>query len=119
LRLKRLAKPAKHASTRGRASIVLGSNARVSAPSIPASWLTDANRVRKVIREFTSGGFDSLCPDCRGGRRRRIERDHRQPIVAIAGNRLLSQVRGWHPLGVGASTSRGSDQRVNAQGAPD
>jgi hypothetical protein len=32
----------------------------VSAPSIAASWLTDANHVRKVIREFTSGGFDSL-----------------------------------------------------------
>ena len=60
IRLKRLAKRAKHASTRGRASIVLGSTAGVSAPSIAASWLTDANHVRKVIREVTSGGFDSL-----------------------------------------------------------
>jgi hypothetical protein len=91
LRLKRLAKRAKHASTRGRASIVLGSNVRVSAPSIPARWLTDDNHVRKVIREFASGGFDSLCPDCRGGRRRRIEPDDRQRIVAIAGARPDTQ----------------------------
>ena len=37
LRLKRLAKRAKHESTRERASILLGSNAGLSAPSIAAS----------------------------------------------------------------------------------
>ena len=60
VRLKRLAKRAKHASTRERAAILLGSNAGLAASSIAASWLTDDNHVRKVIREFNERGFDSL-----------------------------------------------------------
>src|SRR5438093_49986 len=87
VRLKRLAKRAKHASTRERAAILLGSNAGLAASSIAASWLTDDNHVRKVIRDFNERGFDSLDPDYRGGRPRRIEREDRQRIVAIAGAR--------------------------------
>jgi transposase len=91
LRLKRLAKRAKHASTRERASIVLGSNAGLSAPQIAASWLTDDNHVRKVIREFNERGFASLDPDYRVGRPRRIDSDDRQRIVAVAGARPDTQ----------------------------
>jgi transposase len=91
LRLKRLVKRSKHASTRERASIVLGSNAGVPAAAIAASWLTDDNHVRKVIHEFNERGFDSLRPNYRGGRSRRIERDDRQRIVAIAGARPDTQ----------------------------
>jgi transposase len=91
LRLKRLAKRAKHASTRERAAILLGSNAGLSAPSIAASWLTDDNHVRKVIHEFNERGVSSLDPDYRGGRPRRIEREDRQRIVAIAGARPDTQ----------------------------
>src|ERR1039458_2554427 len=91
LRLKRLVKRSTDASGRERASIVLGSNAGNSASSIAASWLTDDNHVRKVIHEFNERGFDSLRPDYRGGRPRRIERDDRQRIVAIAGARPDTQ----------------------------
>ena len=91
LRLKRLAKRAKHESTRERASILLGSNAGLSASSIASSWLTDDSHVRKVIHEFNERGFSSLDPDYRGGRPRRIEREDRQRIVAIAGARPDTQ----------------------------
>jgi hypothetical protein len=66
VRLKRLVKRSKHASTRERASIVLGSNAGLPASSIAASWLTDDNHVRKVIHEFNERGFDSLSPNLPG-----------------------------------------------------
>jgi transposase len=91
LRLKRLVKRSKHASTRERASIVLGSNAGNSATAIAASWLTDANHVRKVIHEFNERGFDSLRPNYRGGRPRRISCDQRQRIVSVAGARPDTQ----------------------------
>ena len=91
LRLKRLAKRAKHAFTRERAAILLGSNAGLSAPSIAASWLTDDNHVRKVIYEFNERGFSSLDPDYRGGYPRRIEREDHQRIAAIAGARPDTQ----------------------------
>jgi transposase len=91
LRLKRLVKRSKHASTRERASIVLGSNAGNSASSIAASWLTDDNHVRKVIHEFNERGFDSLRPNYRGGRPRRITCDQRQRIVSVAGARPDTQ----------------------------
>jgi transposase len=87
VRLKRLAKRAKHESTRERAAILLGSNAGLSASSIAASWLTDDNHVRKVIHEFNERGFDSLRPDYRGGRPRRITPAQRQRIVSVAGAR--------------------------------
>jgi transposase len=88
LRLKPLAK---HASTRERAAILLGSSAGLSAPSIAASWLTDDSHVRKVMHEFNERGFSSLDPDYRGGRPRRIEREDRQRIVAVAGARPDTQ----------------------------
>jgi len=91
LRLKRLVKRSKHASTRERASIVLGSNAGNSAAAIAASWLTDPNHVRKVIHEFNERGFDSLRPNYRGGRPRRISCDQRQRIVSVAGARPDTQ----------------------------
>jgi len=93
LRLKRLVKRSKHASTRERASIVLGSNAGNSAAAIAASWLTDPNHVRKVIHEFNERGFDSLRPNYRGGRPRRITCDQRKRIVSVAGARPDTQ--GW------------------------
>ena len=91
LPLKRLVKRSKHASTRERASIVLGSNAGVPAAAIAASWLTDDNHVRKVIHEFNPRGFDSLRPNYRGGRPRRVTCDQRQRIVSVAGARPDTQ----------------------------
>ena len=91
LRLKRLVKRSKHASTRERASIVLGSNAGNSAAAIAASWLTDPSHVRKVIHEFNERGVDSLRPNYRGGRPRWITCDQRQPIVSAAGARPDTQ----------------------------
>ncbi len=70
---------------------MLGSNARMSAASIAASWLTDPNHVRKVIHEFNERGFDSLRPNYRGGRPRRITCDQRQRIVSVAGARPDTQ----------------------------
>ena len=87
VRLKRLAKRAKHESTRERAAILLGSNAGLAAASIAASWLTDESHVRKVIHEFNERGFDSLRPDYRGGRPRRVTTDQRQQIISVAGAR--------------------------------
>ena len=86
-RLKRISKRAKHQSTRQRAAIILASNTRMSAPQIAAMWMTDESHVRKVIHEFNERGLDSLRPDYRGGRPRRIESADRKRIVAIAGAR--------------------------------
>ncbi len=91
LRLKRMAKRSEYSSTRQRAAILLGSNARLSAAQIAASWLTDESHVRKVIHEFNERGFASLDPDYRGGRPRRIGADQRQQIVAVAGARPDTQ----------------------------
>ncbi|MGH2831592.1 MAG: IS630 family transposase [Solirubrobacteraceae bacterium] len=91
LRLKRLAKRAKHESTRERAAILLGSNAGLAAASIAASWLTDESHVRKVIHEFNERGFDSLRPDYRGGRPRRIATGQRKQIISVAGARPDTQ----------------------------
>jgi transposase len=87
VRLKRLAKRAKHQSTRQRAAMLLGSNAGLTAPQIASSWLTDPSFVRKVIHEFNERGFASLDPDYRGGRPRRITVEDRKRIVAVAGAR--------------------------------
>jgi len=91
VRLKRLAKRAKHESTRQRAAIVLGSNAGLSATAIARSWLTDDGHVRKVIHDFNERGFDSLFPRPRAGRPRRITAAQRQRIVAVAGARPHTQ----------------------------
>jgi transposase len=87
VKLKRMSKQAKHQSTRQRAAILLASNTRMSAPEIAAMWMTDESHVRKVIHEFNERGLDSLRPNYRGGRPRRIDRDDRRRIVAVAGAR--------------------------------
>ena len=85
--LKRRAKRAKHFSTRQRASIILASNTGMTAPEIARMWQTDESHVRKVIHEFNERGLDSLDPDYRGGRPRRIAAAERKQIVAVAGAR--------------------------------
>jgi transposase len=90
-RLKRMSKRAEHFSTRQRAAILLASATRMSAPEIATMWMTDDSHVRKVIHEFNERGFDSLRPNYRGGRPRRITIDERQRIVAVAGARPDAQ----------------------------
>ena len=41
-------------------------------------WQTDESHVRKVIHDFNERGLDSLDPDYRGGRPRRITADAAQ-----------------------------------------
>jgi transposase len=91
VQLKRMSKQAKHQSTRQRAAIILASNTQMSAPQIADMWMTDESHVRKVIHEFNERGLDSLRPEYRGGRPRRIDRDDRKRIVAIAGARPDAQ----------------------------
>jgi transposase len=59
----------------------------MSVPEIARMWLTDDSHVRKVIHEFNERAFDSLDPDYRGGRPRRITPAQRQRVVAVAGAR--------------------------------
>lgn len=91
VRLKRMSAKAEHQSTRIRAAILLASNVRMSVPEIARMWLTDDSHVRKVIHEFNERGFDSLDPDYRGGRPRRITAEQRQRLVAVAGARPDTQ----------------------------
>ena len=86
-RLRRLSRRAKHFSTRQRASVLLASATRHTVPQIASLWQTDESHVRKVIHDFNERGFDSLRPDYRGGRPRRITADQRKRIVAVAGAR--------------------------------
>jgi hypothetical protein len=72
VKLKRMSTRAEHQATRIRAAILLASNVKTSVPQIARMWLTDESHVRKVIHEFNEEGFDSLRPDYRGGRPRRI-----------------------------------------------
>jgi len=53
--------------------------------------MTDDSHVRKVIHDFNERGFDSLRPNYRGGRPRRITADERRRIVAVAGARPDAQ----------------------------
>ena len=91
VQLKRMSKQAKHQSTRQRAAIILASNTQMSAPQIADMWMTDESHVRKVIHDFNERGLDSFRPNYRGGRPRRIDRDDRKRIVAIAGARPDAQ----------------------------
>jgi transposase len=86
-RLKRLSRRAKHFSTRQRAGILLASATQHSVPEIARMWQTDESHVRKVIKEFNERGLDSLRPNFRGGRPRRITEAERERIVAVAGAR--------------------------------
>ena len=54
-------------------------------------WQTDESHVRKVILEFNERGLDSLDPDYRGGRPRRITAAQRARIVAVAGARPMRE----------------------------
>ena len=85
--LKSRAKKAKHAATRQRAAILLASNVGNSVPQIAAMWMTDESHVRRVIHEFNERGLDSLDPEYRGGRPRRITDSDRRKVVAVAGAR--------------------------------
>ena len=89
--LKRRSKRAKHFSSRQRAAIVLASATRHTVPQIASMWQTDDSHVRKVIHEFNERGLDSLDPDYRGGRPRRLTAAHRARIVAVAGARPDAQ----------------------------
>ena len=91
VRLKRMSTRAEHQSTRIRAAILLASNVRTPVPQIARMWLTDESHVRKVIHEFNEEGFDSLRPDYRGGRPRRITPAQRKRVVAVAGARPDTQ----------------------------
>jgi transposase len=61
--------------------------------------------VRKLIKEFNEGGLDSLRPDYRGGRPRRITDAERERIVAVAAARPDAQ---------GAALTRWSLRRLSA-----
>jgi len=90
-RLRRVSRRAKHFSTRQRASILLASATKHTAPRIASMWRTDESRVRKVIHDFDERGFDSLRPDYRGGRPRRITAEVPKRIVAVADARPDTQ----------------------------
>jgi transposase len=91
VRLKRMSTRAEHQSTRVRAAILLASNVRTPAGQIARMWLTDESHVRKVIHEFNEEGFDSLRPEYRGGRPRRITSTERKRVVTVAGARPDTQ----------------------------
>jgi hypothetical protein len=76
-RLKRLSKRAKHYPTRQRAAIVLASATGLSAAQVASALLTDESHAPKVIHAFNERGFDSLTPNWRGGRPRRLGDDER------------------------------------------
>jgi transposase len=86
-RLKGLSRRAKHFSTRQRAQILLASATEMSPPEIARALMSDESHVRKVIHDFNERGFDSLRPNFRGGRPRRLTDDEHQTIVACAGAR--------------------------------
>jgi transposase len=96
--LKRMSKQAEHQCTRQRAAILLASNTRMSTPEIARMWMTDESRVRKVIHEFNERGLDSLRPNYRGGRPRRIDGPSRKRIVAVAGARPADYLD-WEAFG--------------------
>jgi transposase len=91
VKLKRMSSRAEQQATRVRVAILLASNAKTPVPQIAWMWLTEESHVRKVIHEFNEEGFDSLCPNYRGGRPRRITPSQRKRVVAVAGARPDSQ----------------------------
>ena len=74
LRLKRISKQAKHQSDAPAGGDLAGVEHGHVGARDRAMWMTDESHVRKVIHEFNERGFDSLDPDYRGGRPRRITR---------------------------------------------
>jgi transposase len=104
-RLKRLSKTAKHASKRERALILWASATGQSVPVIARLVGADESHVRKVIQAFNQRGFESLDPEWRGGRPRRITERERERIVAVAGAR---------PDSIGVPLTRWSLRRLSA-----
>jgi len=90
-RLKRLSRQGEHFATRQRAMILLASATEMSAPEIARALITDESQVREVIHDFNERGFESLRPNWRGGRPRRITDDERARIVTVAGARPDAQ----------------------------
>src|SRR5262249_38131164 len=87
VRLKRLARRAKHESTRQRAAVLLASNVRMPVPEWGGLWPTDGSWWRRVIPGSNERGRDSPRPRYGGGRPRRITTEQRQRIVSAAGAR--------------------------------
>lgn len=104
-RLKRLSKTARHATKRQRALICWASATRMSVPVIARLVDSDESHVRKVIHAFNERGFESLDPEWRGGRPRRITDAERERIVAVAGAR---------PDSMGVPLTRWSLRRLSA-----
>jgi len=90
-RRKRLSRQGEHFATRQRAMILLASATEMSAPEIARALITDESQVREVIHDFNERGFESLRPNWRGGRPRRITDDERARIVTVAGARPDAQ----------------------------
>lgn len=67
-----------------RAQIVLWSAQRMSVPAIAEIAFTSEDRVREVIHNFNSDGFDSLAPKYAGGRPAKFTLPERREIKKIA-----------------------------------
>jgi transposase len=67
-----------------RAQIVLWSAQRMSVPQIAEIAFTSEDRVREVIHNFNSDGFDSLVPKYSGGRPAKFTLPERREIKKIA-----------------------------------
>jgi len=67
-----------------RAQMVLLAAQSMSATKIAAVTFTSDDRVREVIHNFNTDGFDSLYPKYRGGRPRTFTRAERREIKKIA-----------------------------------
>jgi transposase len=104
-RLKEVSRRSKDFARRQRASILLASDARMTARQIAEVVRTDENQVRKVIKEFNDEGFASLRPRAGGGRPRRIDGAARERIVAVALSR---------PRDLGVPLTRWSLRRLRA-----
>lgn len=83
-RLKSISRKAKYQSKRERAMICLASHTGMAAPQIAKLVHTDDSHVHKVIHAFNQEGFDSLDPDYRGGRPKKVSLAERDKVLATA-----------------------------------
>jgi len=83
-RLRSISRRAKYQSKRERAMILLASQTGMAAPQIADLVRTDDSHVRKVIHAFNEQGFESLDPDYRGGRPKKLTPAERDRVVALA-----------------------------------
>ncbi len=70
-----------------RAQMVLLSAQGMPVAKIAEVTFTSADRIRDVIHNFDTGGFDSLCPKYKGERPRTFTRSERREIKKIAKSR--------------------------------